>query len=133
MTFQVIDWNEGDFVCERQRFAGHHSDHDPADQARSAGRSDGVEIRPRDAALSDGLGNDRVGNVCMGARGNLRHNPAIGGVFLDLRVNDFRQNFDLSVGFPAQHGSRSFIAAGFDSEKGQCVCHGGDIGRPAQR
>jgi hypothetical protein len=46
----------------------------------------------------------------MRARGNLRHNPAKGAVFIQLRENQIGQNLPI----PRDHGGGSFIATGFN-------------------
>ena len=48
----------------------------------------------------------------MGARGDLRHHPAIGRVLVDLRCHQVGQH-PAVVGY---HRGRGLIAAGLDSE-----------------
>ena len=63
-----------------------------------------------------------VHHLDVSAGGDLRHDPAIGRVRLDLAGDDGGQHLNLVV--PHTHyGGSGLIAAGFDAENGQGLIH----------
>ncbi|GLS21040.1 hypothetical protein GCM10007874_40570 [Labrys miyagiensis] len=63
----------------------------------------------------------------MGARGDLGHHTAIGGMLGDLRQHDIGEDLPLAV-LVAQHdGGGRFIAGGFDAENKHG--EGGTVGK----
>ena len=85
--FEMIDRDEGPAEGERDRLRRCHPDDQAADEAgpgRRRHRIDRGEVEPR---LVHGLGDRRIEQVHMGARGNLGHDPAIGGMQVELRAH----------------------------------------------
>ena len=75
-----------------QRLGGHQADDQPADQAGPGRGGDGVDIGQRDAGIGKRCLDDAVQRLDMGARGDLGHDAAKGGMLLDLAEHDVRQD-----------------------------------------
>ena len=52
----------------------------------------------------------------MGARGDLRHHPAKGDMFLGLRMHDIGQNPAAAIAAALDHGGGGLVAGGFDAQ-----------------
>ena len=123
MRFQVVDGDEGKSARNGQGLGRHHPDHDTADQPGPAGRRNTVQRAQLNIGLVQCLANDAVEIIEMGARGDLRHDAAIGPVFVELAEHDVRQNGAV-VG---DNRGGGLVAAGFDTQDN----HGRHIALPA--
>ena len=112
MAFQMVDRHQRQSVDEGDGFCRHHADQHAADQPRPARRGDSVEIRKPDPGLFHRPLDDSVHVIEVAARGNFRHDAAIGAMFVDLREHDVGQ--DAAV-FPDHRGC-GFVAGGFNAE-----------------
>ena len=72
----------------RNRFRGGETHDHPADQAGACGRGHRRKLRKANARLFHRPVNDPVKQIDMGARRDLRHDAAEGGVLLGLRAHD---------------------------------------------
>jgi hypothetical protein len=88
MTLQVVDRDQRQAARQGDRLARRQPDHHPAHQARPGGGRDPVEGVETQPGLGHGAADDGVDHLDMGARGDLRHHPAIGGVVGDLAGDD---------------------------------------------
>ena len=68
------------------------------------------------ARLFHRAANDTVEQIDMGARRDLRHHAAEGGVFLGLRADDIGQNPPRPVTQALDHAGCGFIAGGLDAQ-----------------
>ncbi len=73
---------------------------------------DGVNVIPSEVSVGKGFVNNWLDGLDVGTGGNLWDDAAIGGVDVDLRDNDVRQNFNAIF----NNGGGSFVAAGLDSQ-----------------
>ena len=118
MTLQVIDREERLVVCEGQRLGRHDADHDAADQAGPAGRGDAVEIAQAEARFPQGIGDQSIETLEMGARGDFGHHAAEAPMLAHLAVDDVAQQRAQGsiAGRRLHHGHRGLVAAGFDTQ-----------------
>ena len=92
MPFEMIDGDEGFVGGQRDRLARGQPDHDAADQAGTGGGGDGVDVVERAARLVQRAADQMVERIDMGARGDFRHDAAIGRMFGDLAQDGVGQN-----------------------------------------
>ena len=85
MAFQMVDGNKRQIIGEGYGLRGREADHHAADQARSGRRRHEVEIGESMARFFNGLRYDDVHSFDMTARGDLRHDPAIDFVIVEIR------------------------------------------------
>ena len=116
MRLQVIDRDQRLLGYERDRLGGGEPDDHAADQPGPGGGRDPVELGEAHAGCGHRLGDDQVERFDMGARGDLRHHPAEGGVCLDLREHHVGAD-DARPGVrPLHHCRRGLIAGRLDAE-----------------
>ena len=84
VRLQMIDRDERLSGRQRNALPCHQSDQDPADEARTRRCGDAVEVLRRKARFGQRAADERVDDLDMGARGDLRHDAAEGGVSRDL-------------------------------------------------
>lgn len=104
---------------EGDRLRRGQANHHPTDQAGPAGRRDGVEILVSMTRCFNGLRDHLVDTVDMGARGDLRHYPAIGGMPLELGERHIGQDLARTVGAGAYDRRRRIIAARLNAKHEQ--------------
>ena len=126
MALEVVHGDELDAGGERDRLGRRQPDDDAADQARSGGCRDAVEPAKSDAGLAHGSGDHPVQRLDMGARRDLRHDPAERQMIGDLRKDDVGENPAAAVGAPFDHRRRRLVAARLDAEDDHA-------GRPSRR
>ena len=95
---------------QRDRLRGGEPDDHAADQAGPGRGRDRVEVVEAHARLDQRPGDDRVERLDMGARGDLRHDAAIGGVLGRSGAHHVRQDVAAPV------GRRSTTAAAVSSQ-----------------
>jgi hypothetical protein len=118
MAFEMIDGEEGLVVGEGQRLGRHHPHHHAADQARPAGRGDAVELGEIEAGGGQGILDQPVEALEMGARGDLRHHAAEAAMLGQLAVDHVGQDpadRRAAGGRRLDDGHGRFVAARFDS------------------
>lgn len=120
VAFQMIDGDERLVMNQRQRLGRGGADDQAARQARSAGRGDAIEIGPGCSGLVHGLINQAVEPQDMGARGDLRHDTAIGSMVGDLAVERLRQDRAMRTrpGRAGNNRRRRFVTARLDAKNG---------------
>ena len=84
--------------------------------AASGCRRDAVEVARAQAGRPQGPGDKGVHDFDMGARGDLRHHAAIGGMGGDLAHDLVREDLADTVRPNPDHGRRGLVARGFDGE-----------------
>ena len=117
MAFEVIDRNEGLFMCEGQRLGGHDPHHHAADQARPARRGDAVEIRQAEPCLVERLRDQPVDPFEVRTRGDLGHDAAEAAMLCELAVDGIgKDSADrLRSRRRLDHGDSRLVAARFDA------------------
>ncbi len=93
VRLQVIDRDKRLSRREGDPFSSHQSDQDPTDQARPRGRCDAVKLFRRDARFGQSAADQRIDDLDMGARSDLRHDAAEGGMRGDLAHHFVGENF----------------------------------------
>ncbi len=78
---------------ERQSLRRRKSDHHPTYKPRAGGRCHDVDVVEPDASGEERLDYDRVDFFDMGARGDFRHDAAIGPMLLELAEHDVGEDF----------------------------------------
>ena len=84
MRLEVIDGDERLAAGQRHPLARHQPDEHAADEARTRRRRNAIEILGRDFRPRERARDERVDDLDMGARRDLRHNAAERGVRGDL-------------------------------------------------
>ena len=112
VALQVVDGEQRQVVDRGDGFAGHQAHHDRADQAGAGGGGHAVEGGEADAGVRHGTGDEAVEVVHMAARGDLRHDPAIGRVVRALGEHEVGQHAALA-GYQRGCG---LVATGLDAE-----------------
>ena len=84
VAFEVVDGDQRLARGGGDRLGGHQPDDQAADQAGTGGGGDGVDVGEVDARIGKGRLDDAVQRLDMGARGDLGHDAAEGGMLLDL-------------------------------------------------
>ena len=124
MGLEMVHRNERHVPHERHRLGRRHADEQGADEARAVGRSNGIDLAILEAGLNDRLGDHRHDRLDMGTAGDLRYDPAITLMDLDLARHDRRHD----VGPSPHDGSRRLVTAGLDAEDAV----GGHEGAPSE-
>ena len=112
MAFEVVDRDERDPPRERQRLRGRESDEERADQTRTGRGGDEPDVLERDGRRGERLLERRREVLEVRARGDLRHDAAVGRVRGELGGDDVGQDAPVAV----EHGDRGLVAGGFDAE-----------------
>ena len=94
-------------------------DDQPADQAGPCRRGDAVDLIERKPCLCQRLKDRGIEQIDMGARGDLRHHPAIDRMQIELRAHHVRQDLAAPVGLEPHHGGCGLVAARLDAENGE--------------
>ena len=116
MRLEVIDRDQRLLRHQRDRLGGGEPDDHAADQAGPGGGRDAVELAKVHAGFGHRLGDDQVERLDMGARGDLRHHAAEGGVRVDLREHHVGAD-DARPGVgPLDHRRRGLVAGRLDAE-----------------
>ena len=113
---EMVHRDQRRIVHHRDRLRGGQPDDHAADQAGTGGGGDRRKLRKADAGFLHGAVDDAVEHVDMGARGDLRHHAAEGGMLLGLRAHDIGQDPPRPVALALDHGGCGFIAGGLDSQ-----------------
>ena len=116
MGFEMIDRDERTGRRKGQSLGGGQADDDAADQAGSGRRRHAVELADRHFRALQGLGDDGVDGIDMGAGRDFRHDAAIDGMLLRLRQDHVGQDMSASVGQALDHRGGRFVASGLDAE-----------------
>ena len=116
MPLQMVDRDQRLARGHRQRLGRHQPDHHPADQPRPGGRGNGIDIIQRQPRISQRSGDQGRQPHRMGARGNLRHNPAIGRVLGVLRGDPLGKNPPPDTSVIGHQRRRRLVARGFDTQ-----------------
>ena len=97
---------------ECQSFGGGDADEERADQARTVGDRDGIQVLKRLSRFLQSLPDNLRDALSMLARSDLRYDASVEGMDIDLRGDHIGEDL------PAVHddGGRSLIAAGFYSQ-----------------
>ncbi len=117
MALQMIDRKKRFAACHGQRFSGHHAHKHAADQAGAGCGGNCVELGQGYGCIIQRFGDNIVDEVGMCTRGYFRHNAAILGMVINLRMNDIGENLGPGIAHTNNRGG-GFIAAGFDSQQG---------------
>ncbi len=125
MRLEMIDRDEGHAASKRDRLPRDHANDQPADQAWPRCRCHAVDRIESEGGLGQRLDDRRVEQLDMGARGDLRHHPAIDGVKVELRAHHARQDGAAAVGLEPHEGGCGLVAARLDAEHAS----GGYVGR----
>ena len=88
-------------------------------------RGDAVDLIERKPCLAQRLKDRGIEQIDMGARGDLRHDPAIDRMQIELRAHDIRQDLAAPVGLKPHDGGCGLVAARLDAEKGEGDVAGG--------
>ncbi len=119
VAFEMVDRVERFAGRSRQRLGRHQPDDKTADQAGAGRRRDRVDIPKVAPGAGEGMADEIIENLDMGACRDLRHDAAKGRMLLDLRADDVGHD-------PAGARRRSFdnrggglVAACLDSEDPQ--------------
>ncbi len=104
--------------AKARRLGRHHPHHDAADEARSAGGGDGVEIVETELRLGQRILDQAVDALEMGARGDLRHDAAEAAVLGLLAIDDVGQDaaHGPGPGWRLDDGDGGLVAARFDAQ-----------------
>ena len=109
----MVDAHHGDAPAEGQRLGRGDADQQRADQARSGGHGDGVRSPPADAGLVERPLDDGRDRLDVGAAGQLGHDPAEGGVQVDLAGHHRRAHRQRVV----DDGRRRLVAGRLDGQQ----------------
>ncbi len=112
MAFEMVDRDQRLVRGVRERLAGDEPDHHPADQPRSGGRGDRVDVGERHSGVGKHALDDRCEPVDMRARRDLGDDAAIGAMLGFLPRDALRQNAPLAV----DERRRGFVAARFKAK-----------------
>jgi hypothetical protein len=116
MTLEVVDRHQRLAGRPRDRLGGHQPDDQPADQARPGGRGNRIDLVERHIGAGERFLDQPVQRLDMRARRDLRHDAAIGAVFVELRQHDVGEDFAAAVLMARDDGSRRLVAASFNAE-----------------
>ena len=115
MALEMIDGDQRLAGGERQPLAGEQGDHHSADQPRSGGRRDRVDVADGQLRFVEHPP-DQVGqDLDVRARGDLRHHPAVGLVGAVLADDRLRE--DLPVA--GDQRRRAVVAGRFKAQDRQ--------------
>ncbi len=117
---EMVHRDQRRIVHHCDRFRGGQSHDHAADQAGACGGGHCRKLRKANAGFLHRAGNDAVEQVDVGARRDLRHHAAEGGVLLGLRVDDIGQNAPRPVALALDHAGCGFIAGGLDAQYQHC-------------
>ena len=92
MTFQMVDRNQRLARSHRERFGRHQPDHHPADQSRTGGCCNRIDIIQRHACIGQSSFNQRHHQFAVRARRNFRHDAAKCAVMVLLPGKRMAQN-----------------------------------------
>ncbi len=97
MGLQMVDGDERFGLRHGDGLGGHDADQQSADQTGSGGCRHRVDVVERQAGLVQGLLDQAIEGIDMGARGNLGHNAAIGRMRGQLRQDDIAADDRLAI------------------------------------
>ncbi len=121
VALQMVHRHQRQAAGQGDRLARRKAHHHPAHQARPGGGGDSVQVREARASVGHGLADDGLDDLDVGAGGDLRHHPAIGGVGLDLARHHRGQHvWPAGLGQP-DHRRGRLVAAGLDAKHRQAV------------
>ena len=112
MAFEMIDGDERLADRQGQPLADQKSDHYAADQPRTRGRRDRIDLTDGDIGLMQHLANQSRQDLDMGASGNFRNYAAKGAVRVVLPDHGLRQ--DLPIAANQRRGT--VVARGFEGK-----------------
>jgi hypothetical protein len=116
MGLEMIDRDQRLVVDQRDGLGGGQPDDHAADQAGTGRGGDAVKLVIAASGFLHCAGNNSVNHLDMGAGGYFRHHTAKGGVLIDLRQHDVRQNAAAAVLPPFHDGGGCFVAGRFNTE-----------------
>ena len=128
MAFQMVDPDQRTSQPQRKGFGKAQTHQQRADQPRSVGDGDSVEVAGRQAGFLQGLTHDRDDSSLMIARGQLGHHAPIAQVRSLLGGDYVGTQFALD-----DHGRGRVVARCFDPENGAGLGDHGSIGCRAFR
>ena len=120
MAFKMVYRVIGNAARGGDGLGGDGSDNHPADQPRSTGGGNAVDIRHGDTGMVQRCGYDGIDSVEMRPCGDFRHHPAMCGMNFHLRGYFAGKN--AAIGTHQRRGC--FITAAFDSKHEKRVVHG---------
>ncbi len=97
MRLEMVDSEERLADRDRDPLGRHQPDQHASDQARSRRRRDAVEISRRHPRLRERARDQQVDDLDMGARRDLRHNPAVGRMSRNLTHHFVGQDLTRAV------------------------------------
>jgi hypothetical protein len=112
VAFKMIYRDERFVESLRERFGVGDADEERADEARTLGDADGVDVVECEIGFGEGFANDGDDLAKVFARGEFGDDAAVLAVDVDLRGDDAGENF-AAVG---DDGGSGFVAGGFDAE-----------------
>ena len=107
----------------RQPLGAHHARQHAADQARTCGHGNAVDLAKRQARAVQRRFDGQVDLFGMGAGGDFGNDAAESRVQIILSHDNVRQD-RAPVGGAADHGSGSVVAGAFQAQYRLLLCHG---------
>jgi hypothetical protein len=108
----VVDGVERLFADKGDGAGGESADEQAAEQARTGGDGNAVDVVPSGAGFSQGVVDYGQNDLDMAARGNFGHDAAVLFVQIDLAGDDIRER----VAAVFDHRGRGFVAGGFEAK-----------------
>ena len=105
---------------EREALAGEKRDHHAADQSRPGRRRDCVDVANRHVGVIEHLADQTRQDLDMGARRDLRDDPAIGLVRAVLPDHRLRENAPVA----GHQRYRTVVARGLKARGSRSFCRG---------
>ena len=112
MAFEMIDRDQRLARRQRQTLAGEQADHHPANQPRTGGRGDRIDLADVDAGFVQHLADQAGQDLDMGAGGDFGDNAAVRLVRRVLADHRLGENAPVA----GHQRDRAVVARGFESE-----------------
>ena len=109
MAGHVVDPDRGQAAHQGQGLGKGETDQQRADQARSLGGGDQVDVVQGEVRLGQGLVDHRADHLDVPPRGQLGHDAAEAGMDLVLTAHHRGKHAQIAV----DHGGRGVVAGGF--------------------
>jgi len=116
MGLEMVDSDEGLPRRQRHALARHQSHQNAANQARSRRGRNPLEVPRLHSGAIERPDNQRIDDLDMGARRDLRHHPAEGRVRRDLAHHFVSQNLARPVGLEPHHRRGRLVARRLDAQ-----------------
>lgn len=115
MPGQMIDRHQRLAAGQGQGLRRGQAHHHPADQARSGGGGDGIDLVQRHVGVRQRTLDQSIQYFHMGAGGDFRYHPAIGGVGFVLAEDLAGKDFPRTGRQAPNHRGGGFVATGFQA------------------